>query len=365
MLKLIGYKYLADNTNCYVQCLYDENGESIGFIINFIESTTTSIAYYYVKNLLGDIVKLVDATGKEIVSYSYDAWGNMSYNTPTDDDPVDAIIASSFNPFFYRGYYLDLYTCSYYLQSRFYNPKWGRYINADLYCDTETSALGTNMFAFCNNNPVNSVDPSGYWGADVHYGGKYNGFSYDGTYEWAIDVGFNANSADIIADADRLTDKLWHYNTSWLTGQEYHFNRAGKSEEDSRITKMNEFFEKALKLWEEADENYAKTKKYKGYDTALKKLGIGLHALQDISAHGNYGVKEYPAGKKIKEPHGKYFDDVRYDWADSGLIKLVKTKNTNGLGNRYEETKNNSLCYLALFRWAIGHEVPEDLEIVL
>ena len=49
----------------------------------------------------------------------------------------------------------------YYLESRYYNPEIGRFINADRYVSTGTGLLGFNMFAYCDNNPVNCVDPSG------------------------------------------------------------------------------------------------------------------------------------------------------------------------------------------------------------
>lgn len=52
----------------------------------------------------------------------------------------------------------------YYLQSRYYNPEWGRFINADALVSTGQGLLGNNMFAYCNNNPVNSYDPSGLCG---------------------------------------------------------------------------------------------------------------------------------------------------------------------------------------------------------
>ena len=49
----------------------------------------------------------------------------------------------------------------YYLQSRYYNPEMGRFINADALVTTGQGLLGNNMFAYCNNNPVLFVDPSG------------------------------------------------------------------------------------------------------------------------------------------------------------------------------------------------------------
>jgi len=61
----------------------------------------------------------------------------------------------------YRGYYWDVETGYYYCQSRYYNPEWCRWISADAFWDTGDGVLGTNMYAYCHNDPVNLADPSG------------------------------------------------------------------------------------------------------------------------------------------------------------------------------------------------------------
>ena len=68
------------------------------------------------------------------------------------------------NPLRYRGYVYDAETGLYYLQSRYYNPETGRFINADGYATTGQGFLGNNMFAYCGNNPVCRVDIAGnFW----------------------------------------------------------------------------------------------------------------------------------------------------------------------------------------------------------
>ncbi len=59
------------------------------------------------------------------------------------------------------GYVYDNETELYYLQSRYYNPERGRFINADSLATTGQGLLGNNMFAYCNNNPVIHQDSSG------------------------------------------------------------------------------------------------------------------------------------------------------------------------------------------------------------
>lgn len=90
------------------------------------------------------------------------------------------------NPLRYRGYVYDSETGLYYLQSRYYNPEWGRFINGDDRLLLEQSA-GYNLFAYCNNNPVNMIDPSGHVGYSIYdyYYGK--GFYCVKDYgEWAV-----------------------------------------------------------------------------------------------------------------------------------------------------------------------------------
>jgi len=109
--------------------------------------------YFFEKNLQGDIVAIYNEAGSKIGTYTYDAWGNCTVN-PTSG--YNFILSN--NPFRYRGYYYDTETGYYYLQSRYYNPNWCRFINADKYVSTGQGFTGYNMFAYCLNNPVNWID---------------------------------------------------------------------------------------------------------------------------------------------------------------------------------------------------------------
>ena len=92
------------------------------------------------------------------MNYSYDAWGNILW---TEDE--SGINLSSLNPYRYRGYYYDTETGLYYLNSRYYDPRTGRFINADeieyLGADAEFSC---NLYAYCANNPVMYIDVTGH-----------------------------------------------------------------------------------------------------------------------------------------------------------------------------------------------------------
>ena len=131
--------------------LYDANN-IIGMVytLNGVEST-----YYFQRNLLGDVIGIYDTNRTKVGGYAYDAWGNCTITLDTNG------IATR-NPIRYRGYYYDDDTKLYYLNARYYNPEWRRFISPDntAYLDPE-SVNGLNLYCYCGNDPVNYCDPSG------------------------------------------------------------------------------------------------------------------------------------------------------------------------------------------------------------
>ena len=131
------------NTLCFT---YDASGKPMTV-------TLDGTLYYYVTNLQGDVVGILDANGNRVATYIYDAWGNF---TVESDDPIGA-----FNPLTYRGYVYDYETELYYLQSRYYDPQMGRFINGDGLVATGQGFTGNNIFAYCLNNPIIFSDFAG------------------------------------------------------------------------------------------------------------------------------------------------------------------------------------------------------------
>ena len=122
--------------------------------------------YYYKKNLLGDIDRIYDANKNLVAEYKYDAWGNHRIYTSGGIDITENMSYNSsvakLNPFRYRGYYYDAETGLYYLNSRYYDPSIGRFINADdISYIQPTDINGLNLFAYCGNNPVMYTDNEG------------------------------------------------------------------------------------------------------------------------------------------------------------------------------------------------------------
>ena len=74
------------------------------------------------------------------------------------------LVMSALCPVTYRGYNYDFTTGLYYLQSRYYNPEWGRFLNTDdtaIMLTKTDDAFSANMYLYCNNNPVNNTDAFG------------------------------------------------------------------------------------------------------------------------------------------------------------------------------------------------------------
>ena len=117
-------------------------------------------AFYFVRNLQNDIVAITDKDGETVARYTYDAWGVCTIAEDTSEIGIATV-----NPFRYRGYYYDTEIGMYYLQSRYYDPSVGRFINADDadYLEANKGFLGNNLFAYCENNPVNTTDSTGYY----------------------------------------------------------------------------------------------------------------------------------------------------------------------------------------------------------
>ena len=149
--------------------------------------------YYFLKNLQGDVVALVNMQGDVVARYTYDAWGNLLYifdgsgNMVTDPNHI-----ANQNPIRYRGYYYDTESGLYYLNSRYYDPVTGRFINADGYVSTGQDISGFNMFAYCNNNPVNMLDPNGCDPVSMWAQRILNGTASEADYQKALSVNVDA-----------------------------------------------------------------------------------------------------------------------------------------------------------------------------
>ena len=181
----VTYKYDADGLRSYKkvgttvheyeyvggQLVYEKRGDlkfyyrynAMGELasIKRIDSNGTEYTVYAVTNTRGDIEELWLASGTMVARYVYDTWGNTIGILDDEGDPItDTSSIAVQNPFRYRSYYYDAESGLYYLQSRYYDPVTGRFVNADSLVNT-TDVLGFNMYAYCANNPVIRKDTGG------------------------------------------------------------------------------------------------------------------------------------------------------------------------------------------------------------
>jgi RHS repeat-associated protein len=150
--QLSGDKVTAEITgNQIIYYTYDASGHVVTMNANGVE-------YYVVRNGQNDVIALVDSTGTIVVEYTYSTYGEVLTITGSLASTIGAL-----NPYRYRGYRYDNESGLYYLQSRYYNPVWGRFINADGLVATGSALLGVNQYAYCMNNPVNRTDKAGFF----------------------------------------------------------------------------------------------------------------------------------------------------------------------------------------------------------
>ncbi len=202
-----------DGTNT-IYFRYNADNALIGFNLNDTE-------YIYLKNIQGDIEGILDLNGNLVVQYTYDAWGKLLSITDTSN-----INLGTLNPMRYRGYYYDNETGYYYLQSRYYTPEFCRFINADepdLIISNLELATVSNLFVYCNNNPINYIDPSGNWaifvGVSISVAAFFVGVSamlgllFDGKGNIGLIVSGNYRVVGIAASAGVCFGFYWKYKT--------------------------------------------------------------------------------------------------------------------------------------------------------
>lgn len=160
------YDYVGDvliheiRKDCELYYTYDTAGSLVK--ITYVKNGISTV-YYVTTNINGDVEAIYSETGVLQARYIYDTWGNtVSVLDNSGNKIIDTAHIGNINPIRYRGYYLDSETGLYYLQSRYYDAEMTRFINADDTDYISEDILGTNIYAYCGNNPVMYSDPEGH-----------------------------------------------------------------------------------------------------------------------------------------------------------------------------------------------------------
>ena len=141
--------------NDVIYYIYSDVEDLIGFVYN-------NNAYRYIKNVQHDIIGILDSNNNVIVKYTYDSLGNIkSIKDSNNNDITNPTHVGLINPFRYRSYYYDTETNLYYLNKRYYNPEFGRFINEDGLVEKNKDVISYNLYAYGKNNYINNCDPDG------------------------------------------------------------------------------------------------------------------------------------------------------------------------------------------------------------
>ena len=180
--------------------MLDGNGNVYGVHYDHYSSNQPkSETYYFAYNAQGDVIGIYEFSGRLMATYDYDEWGNCTVNVLAADNNGHAVDSPDHiayaNPFRYRGYFYDAETGFYYLNSRYYDPGTGRFVNADGFAQTGQGMLDKNMFAYCENNPVNRSDFSGMGWKDIK---EWAHNAWDSIKAWANST-FNIGTASEVA----------------------------------------------------------------------------------------------------------------------------------------------------------------------
>ena len=287
--------------------MYDEMG-NIWLALCYINGSTTPVRYYYRTNAQGDVKQIVDKDNNIIAYYAYDAWGRTLAILDGNDDPItNASHFAIVNPFRYRGYVYDNETGFYYLQSRYYDPEIGRFINADGYVTTDIEPIAMNMFAYCCNNPVRYYDPNGacivvypcggddYWDCDTPYNGSGHILECMVKQSQLQEMGFHDTTIQNTVD---LNLTLWKND---ITTSEQIAAFLAQCAAESKY---------GLYLTELGSEEYFNSKSY-----GMKYRGAGY--IQVTWDYNYSAFADYVGDSKIYECGAEYVA-ANYAWAASG-----------------------------------------------
>ena len=264
---------------------------------------------YYVTDMHGNVVQLLDESGNVTKTYEYDSFGNEVKPEKKDE-----------NPYRYCGEYYDKETEEVYLRARYYEPGVGRFITRDTYTGESNEPLSLHLYTYCENDGVNAWDPSGHWGRKD---GKY---VHQEITKEAVRLVFNNQKQKIskslykkMLEGSILPDLVEHKKVSSNT------RVLGKKLKPSSI------FHGKRKREVDYLINWSKNQMSKKNGSKKKKflaIGVVLHSIQDYYAHSYISDLQDFKGKKLSEKMKSSRAELIYhtDW----LVYDVYLKNKKG-----------------------------------
>ncbi len=112
---------------------------------------------YYLADARGSVIAMVDENGQEVADFEYDGFGNLRHA----GGPAAGLDAQIGGGFRFHGEWLDEATAFYFLRSRFYDPRTGRFLSRDAAEVSEREPESLNAYVFASSNPHVFSDPTG------------------------------------------------------------------------------------------------------------------------------------------------------------------------------------------------------------
>ena len=228
---------------------------------------------------LGTVRKVIDEEGKIVSKLDYDAFGRL-------------LSVDGARPRFrYTAKFIDEATTMQWNINRWLDSQAGRWINED---PIGFAGKDINKYRYVSNSVVGNSDTNGLWKSNVHQ---------TKTFDWCVVAagggGFKAGACSAIAAANEGTDSPLGGTSPFpaIGDQSYHFNRNLGGGIDSRLAHRGSRYAMAR------HECSKLPRSSRSPETAAKHIGIGLHAIQDFYAHGDYGLIEFPV---IITPHNEF-----------------------------------------------------------
>ncbi len=285
-------------------------GTTGDYIIRTITISVVPQVVYYHYDILGNTIAQTDDQGRVIMKADFLPYGAAEQDLTGRGTPETRL---------YTGKERDETGLDYF-GARYYDSSLGRFLSVDPAGPDPMNPMSWNRYAYCLNNPYKYVDPDGQWARNVHK---------TLTIQWAQAVHFTPHEASIIGKACIGVDSIWRGKSfiPLIGEQSYHFNTGGgewNSKEDTRRIHTEEHLQKAIQL---ASMDYYR---------ALKELGIGLHALQDIFAHDEeMGLQKeildvYYHDQPVLDLKKNRADDIT-DVPTQGKERLIMTENATSI----------------------------------
>jgi len=326
-------------------------------------TATEQGAYYYHPDHLGSSNVVTDKDGRFYEQIEYFPYGETWINNKATAEQTSS-------PYKFTAKEYDPETGWYYYGARYYDAKLSRWISADPplargdYLPVPPvndkakeqnsklpgmggvfNTINLDAYHYAGQNPVKLLDPDGNWDDRIHH---------DATIQWAQDAGFSETDANKIAHWNSYVDKI-ESGKSFMPNigdQSYHFNTDFNDSIDTRLQHGIEHLRNAIDYENKSKEFYSNGDNAKGdlfHNLALRELGFGLHAIQDITGHPDELVKEIK-DKKGRAPSIFFHDSPELNGKPNLADDLGSEKREMYKPERLKRCENNTKIYLEVFK---------------